>query len=80
MARLAVIESVLGIGGNINPISPASATFLSTSPMNATVPEEEDVDPALDGLWPAVEYLKRHLVSAPGTLWSKSVVSQLWLS
>jgi hypothetical protein len=84
MARLAVIESVLGIGGNAgrnnNPTSPSSATFMSTSPLNATIMDDEDPDPALAGLWPAVECLKRYPVSVTSNLWSKSVVSQLWLS
>jgi hypothetical protein len=82
MARLAVIESVLGIGGNVgrnnNPTSPNSATFMLASPMNSTTIGIEDADPALSGLWPAVECLKGY--SATGNLWSKSVVSQLWLS
>ncbi|EAT82225.1 hypothetical protein SNOG_10831 [Parastagonospora nodorum SN15] len=81
LARLAAIEAVLGMNGNNHPISPSSGTVISTSPVNTTNAEEEDQgDPTLGGLWPAVEFLRRRNVSATNRIWSRSVVSQLWLS
>lgn len=80
MARLAVIEAVLGISGNNTTTSPGSGTFISTSPGIAAISEDEQGDPTLSGLWPAIETLKGRNGSANARSWSKSVVSQLWLS
>ncbi|KAL5115650.1 hypothetical protein ACEQ8H_006449 [Pleosporales sp. CAS-2024a] len=81
LARLAVIEAMLGIGGN-NPISPGPRAFPSTSPTEPAHEHhgEDQGDPALSGLWPAIEALQRRHRSGNTRAWSKYVVSQLWLS
>jgi hypothetical protein len=81
MARLAVIEAVLGISRNNDPRSPGSGTVNSTSPIiTANLEEEDQDDPSLSGLWPALESLKGRNATTNTRLWSRSVISQLWLS
>jgi hypothetical protein len=82
MARLAVIEAVLGINANAKPMSPGSqrsTTALSTSPVNAGRSEGDQGDPTLSGLWPAIETLEsRNRSSNPSAAqsdFSQSILS-----
>ncbi|ORY11746.1 hypothetical protein BCR34DRAFT_483798 [Clohesyomyces aquaticus] len=79
IARLAVIESVLGIGNQARQ-SLISGTFsTNTATVTANV-EEDEGDPSLSGLWQATANLKRFTAPRHARIWSPTVVSQLWVS
>jgi hypothetical protein len=77
LERLAVIESILGISRNNVSNDPATGSTHSNSPGGI---DESETDQALEGLWQTTAILKRYTPSCPRNLWSRSVVSQLWLS
>jgi hypothetical protein len=77
LERLAVIESILGISRNNVSNDPATGSTHSNSPGGI---DESETDQALEGLWQTTAILKRYTPSCPNNLWSRSVVSQLWLS
>jgi hypothetical protein len=77
LERLAVIESILGISRNNVSNDPATGSTHSNSPSGI---DESETDQALEGLWQTTAILKRYTPSCPSNLWSRSVVSQLWLS
>jgi hypothetical protein len=70
LARLATIESMLGIGA-----APQGTT--STVSM---APDESEDDPSLSGLWEAAANLKRFTSPYNVKIWSHAVVVQLWIS
>jgi hypothetical protein len=80
MARLAVIESILGIGRNNGPISSTSSIMYTNTPIIAHPLDEDEGDPNLSGLWQATAALKAYTGPEHLRIWSRSVVSQLWLS
>ncbi|KAH7093647.1 hypothetical protein FB567DRAFT_177989 [Paraphoma chrysanthemicola] len=79
MARLSVIESMLGISSDV-PISPTSDTFSTFIPITTTDPEENESGSNLSGLWQATADLKRFTAPKHMKIWSRRVVSQLWSS
>jgi hypothetical protein len=80
--RLAVIESVLGITRNIAFKDSAANTLHSNSPIGAANIDghEVETDQALEGLWQTTAILQQHTAPNQSNLWSRPVVSQLWLS
>ncbi|CAI6338713.1 unnamed protein product [Periconia digitata] len=81
MARLAVIETILGIDDKHYDI-PTLQAFSSESAHAPLLAEEnEDAgDPSLVGLWTATANLERYAEVTQTRAWSRSVVSQLWFS
>jgi hypothetical protein len=78
LARLAAIESVLGI--RAGPTSPALSTLSSNTSRIAATIEEDEGDPSLSGLWQATANLRRFNDPKNVKMWSRPVVSQLWNS
>lgn len=78
LARLAAIESILGIRADLT--SPSSNTLASDTNRIAPNTEEDEGDPSLRGLWQATVNLKRFNDPKMVKMWSRPVVSQLWLS
>jgi hypothetical protein len=78
LARLAAIESVLGI--RADPTSPALSTLSSSTNYIAAITEEDEGDSSLSGLWQATANLRRFNDPKNVKMWSRSVVSQLWVS
>lgn len=81
LARLAVIEAILGIGDG-NHVTP-TFNALSSEPAHDPSVQDEDEgqgDPSLAGLWTATENLKRHAEDSQIRAWSRPVVSQLWFA
>jgi hypothetical protein len=78
LARLAAIESVLGI--RADPTSPAPSTLSSNTSRVAVTTEENEGDPSLRGLWQATANLRKFNDPKNVKVWSRTVVSQLWVS
>jgi len=70
LSRLATIEKVLGIG-----TTPQGTAYVAS----IAVDEPED-DPSFSGLWEAVANLKRFTSPQNVKMWSRAVVTQLWIS
>ncbi|KAF2004260.1 hypothetical protein P154DRAFT_543412 [Amniculicola lignicola CBS 123094] len=78
LARLAAIETVLGIRGG--PASPTLSALSSNRTFGAAQIGEDEGDPVLSGLWQATANLRRFTDPQNVKVWSRSVVSQLWFS
>ncbi|KAF2027359.1 hypothetical protein EK21DRAFT_102562 [Setomelanomma holmii] len=77
MARLAVIESVLGIS-NSGSICPISERVSSLTPILTADLEDRESDPSLAERWQATANLRRFTAPKHSKIWSRPVVSQLW--
>jgi hypothetical protein len=80
LERLAVIEAVLGIERNNTSNNANTSIPRSNSPSSAASLDEQEANQGLEGLWHTAAILKRYTPPDQRNLWSRSVVSQLWLS
>ncbi|KAF2707307.1 hypothetical protein K504DRAFT_483431 [Pleomassaria siparia CBS 279.74] len=76
LRRLAVIESVLGINTDQTSTTQVASSNIASV---ATIDEEEG-NASLSGLWRPTANLRRFTDPRNTKIWSRSVVSQLWVS